>query len=93
VLAQVREPEVAPWLRAGQGSRRVDASSKRAPATCSARANSCARFFSVSHMYLLDTAARSTRYSGRPSRVASQATASVLPVPEAPTNRARTPGR
>jgi len=43
-------------------------------------------------MYLLVTEARSTRYSGSPSRVAIQPAARVLPVPDGPTSRARHPG-
>ena len=42
-------------------------------------------------MYLLTTAARSTRYSTRPSREASTRAASVLPVPLGPWSSTRTP--
>ena len=47
------------------------------------------RFFSVSPMYLLTTAERSTRNRSRPSSSAITPAASVFPVPDAPENSAR----
>ena len=57
----------------------------------SAAAKMRSRFFSVSPMYFETTVARSTRYSSRPSSLASTCAAIVLPVPDSPANIAFSP--
>ena len=61
-------------------------SSMASPASAASKMRS--RFFSVSPMYLLTTAARSTRYRSRPSPRAMTSAAMVLPVPLGPANSA-----
>ena len=63
--------------------------STRSPAAAAPKMRS--RFFSVSPMYLLTTADRSTLYRSSPRSPATTSAASVLPVPDGPANSATTP--
>ena len=65
--------------------KRASASSKKSSTwLVSAAANTRSRFFSVSPMYLLTKAARSTLYMSRPRSPAITSAAIVLPVPGGP---------